>query len=160
MSQDKDDNFAFEDSLLWDRPDNLPQGKMSSCWIFSKETSGTTTMLLDRQEYIIHDNAIGIMSFFEIYCNANRCCPQTIFSKQLGTYLQHLRELVCTELRSTNRQRLQAPTWQPRCLRPWAVRVKHGFNHSPKARAMYLEYCSKKSWKPYQHDNPLLYGGF
>lgn len=49
-------------------------------------------MLLDRQEYIIHDNAIGIMSFFEIYCNANRCCPQTIFSKQLGTYLQHLRE--------------------------------------------------------------------
>ena len=161
MSQDEDEeDFLFDDSCLWEQSDSLRQGEMLSCWIFSKEKSGTTTLLLDGKEYMIHDNAIGIMSFFEVYCNANRCCPQTVFSKQLGGYLHHLRELVCTEVRSTNRQRLQAPMWQPWSLRRWAVRVKHGFNHSPKACAMYMEYCAKKDWKPYQHDNPLLYGGF
>lgn len=160
LPQHRDDNDAFEDSFIWGKVDDSRE--TTSCWVFSKlhTNSGTRIVRLDGLEYKIHEAAVDLMSFFEVYCDANRSCQLTTFNKNLCGYLNHRRRHVCAEVKSTPSHTLIDPTWHPRTLTKWAIRVGHGFNHSPNACRMYYEYCAKKGLQPYKHDDPLEYGRF
>ena len=153
---------VFDDIGLWDDKDQSPLQGDVSVWIAGGATGSDTWMLAlpHQREYRIHGGAIGIIIFFDLSFNASRHSEPTIKINQLSHYLQRLRETLKKELESTSPQQLLDITWQPRCLRQWAVRVKHGFHHSPKERVAYNEYCIQKGWKPYQHDNPLNYSKF
>ena len=153
---------VFDDLHLWDDADESPLEADIPVWIACGVTgSDTWTIALSHQcEYRIHGGAIMIIIFFDLWFNANRHSAPTIKRNRLCHYLQHLQGTLMRELESAASLQLLDTTWQPWCLRQWAVRVKHGFHHSPQGREEYNEYCIQNGWKLYQHDDPLQYSEF
>ena len=153
---------VFDDLQLWDDADVSPLVKDVPVWIAGGVTgSDTWTLALSHQcEYRIHGGAIMIIIFFDLWFNANRHSAPTIKTNRLCHYLQRLQGTLMRELESAAFFQLLDTTWQPRCLTQWAVRVKHGFHHSPQGREEYNEYCIRNGWKLYQHDDPLQYSEF
>jgi hypothetical protein len=156
-----DVSSVFDDSSLWDDADESPL-KETSLWVPVGTTQTDTWNLLlpNRREYTIHGGAIGMIIFLELCFSANGYGQRNVMKNRLAHYILRLRKLVEKELESTIPDQLLESTWQPRCLRQWAVRVNHGFHHSPMGRVSYQEYCARNKWRPYLHDNPLVYGKF
>jgi hypothetical protein len=161
MPQPSDVSSVFDDSSLWDDADESPLEE-TSLWVPVGTTHADTWNLLlpNRCEYTIHGGAIGMIIFLELCFSANGYGQQNIMKNRLAHYILRLRKLVEKELESTIPDQLLESTWQPKCLRQWAVRVNHGFHHSSKGRVAYQEYCVRNKWQPYLHDNPLVYGKF
>jgi hypothetical protein len=161
-SQEHNTGSIFDDASLWDDAAELPLQEQQELWVVfgTKEAGVGHLYLSDECQYKIHHKAITPIVFLELCFTANRFYPPSNKINRLSHYFQNLRQAVRLELESTKPARLLETTWEPTTLRQWAVRLKHHFHHTPTARALYEQYCIRNGWKPYRHDDPLLYGKF
>lgn len=161
-TQANNDSGVFDDSYLWDDANVLPLVEEMALWVpVATPKSDTWNLLMpDQREYAIHGSAMAMIIFLELCFSANGYGQQTASKNRLAHYILGLRKVLQEELESANRKQLVNTTWKPYCLTQWAVRVKHGFYHSPQGRKAYQEHCARQNLQLYQHDNPLLYGKF
>jgi hypothetical protein len=79
-------------------------------------------------------------------------------NNRIAHYLERVRVDLLKELQAGQSCQLAAlDIWQPDCLRPWAIRIYHGFGHSQFGRHSYLETCQNNGWEPCLHDQPTKY---
>jgi len=84
------------------------------------------------------------------YCTRILQSPEKVHPDTIH-YLERLKNDVVDNLLTGQRQScLQTMT-------PWAIRVKHEYDHSMQGRQLYVSQCNKNRCQPYTED-PLTYG--
>lgn len=105
--------------------------------------------------YRLHINLCNQLAFLDLeyWSNVESKEPN---SNRVSRYLEQLRNDLLEEIYTV--QKSSNELWQPDCLRPWAVRIRHYCGHSSFGRKSYLQKCEENHWKPCFHDDPSRYG--
>lgn len=155
-----------DDTSLWSYDDAHPLTDILSVWSFDDTPDQGGRKVLGLSIYthlghhlhIIHKAALNMLAFLDSCYWGSIAHSDSSLHNRIAHYLHRLREAVTSEIESTPQPRLIDNTWLPSILVQWAVRVQHGYGHSHYGRREYLLECTEMGWRPYQHEDPLLYG--
>ena len=138
----------------------------------SKNVWSFETLPASRDFYIFHSLHSGTGEKFRFPLHLQICSQISVLdleywsnvmsrepnNNRIARYLERLRDDLLKELQVKQPSNLTgSDVWQPDCLRPWAIRIRHGFGHSDFGRQAYLRICQQNAWYPYMHDQPTSY---